>query len=109
MRSELRYFSFVKATKLCISQFTLCHWLVYPVQTNNNKRMKKLHLNNKLKAEHKSDKAVLMETPEVSTIDKDSKKERVKKQFAQDALIHQRVKCPVAAMVCCLMHQVWRI
>jgi hypothetical protein len=69
--------------------------------------MKKLPLNNKLKAEHKSDKAVLMEAPAVrTTVEKDSQEERIKKQFAQDALIHQRIKCPAAAMVCCLMHQV---
>ena len=63
-------------------------------------------INNKLKAEHKSDDAVLMGTQEAGIMKKDSKNERIKKQFAQDALIHQRVKCPVAAMVCCLMHQV---
>ena len=68
--------------------------------------MKKLPLRSKLKAEHKSDNAVLMEAPAVGTVEKDSKDERIKKQFAQDALIYQRVKCPVAAMVCCLMHQV---
>ena len=68
--------------------------------------MKKLPLNNKLKAEHKSDNAVLMETPEVRTVEKDVQNERIRKQFAQDALIHQRIKCPVTAMVCCLMHQV---
>ena len=68
--------------------------------------MKKLPLNDKLKAEHKSDDAVLMGTPKVRAIKKDSINERIKKQFAQDALIYQRIKCPVAAMVCCLMHQV---
>ncbi len=68
--------------------------------------MKKLHLNNKLKAEQKSDKAVLMEAPAVrTTSEEDSKEERIKKQFAQDALIYQRIKCPVAAMVCCLICQ----
>ncbi|WP_373551543.1 hypothetical protein [Haliscomenobacter sp.] len=68
--------------------------------------MKKLPLNNKLKAEHKSDNAVLMETPAARKVAKDNKDERIKKQFAQDALIYQRIKCPVAAMVCCLMYQV---
>jgi len=68
--------------------------------------MKKLPLNTKLKAEHMSDNAVLMGTPKVRTIKKASKDDWIKKQFAQDALIYQRVKCPVAAMVCCLMHQV---
>ena len=68
--------------------------------------MKKLPLRSKLKGEHKSDNAVLMGTAELRAVEEDSKNERIKKQFAQDALIHQRVKCPVAAMVCCLMHQV---
>ncbi len=68
--------------------------------------MKKLPSNTKLKAEHKSDNAVLMGTPELRAVEKDSKNERIKKQFTQDALIYQRVKCPIAAMVCCLMHQV---
>ena len=68
--------------------------------------MKKLSLNNRLKGEHKSDKAVLMRASKSRTIQKNSEDERIKKQFAQDALIYQRVKCPVAAMVCCLMHQV---
>jgi hypothetical protein len=69
--------------------------------------MKKLHLNNKLKAEQKSNNAILMEAPAVrTTLEKDSKEEQIKKQFAQDALIHQRIKCPIAAMVCCLIHQV---
>ena len=63
-------------------------------------------INTKLKAEHKSDNAILAETPEVRAVEKDSKDERIRKQFAQDTLIHERVKCPVAAMVCCLMHQV---
>ncbi len=68
--------------------------------------MKKLSLNTKLKAEHKSDNAVLTGPPEVRAIKKDSINERIRKQFAQDDLIYQRVKCSVAAMVCCLMHQV---
>jgi hypothetical protein len=68
--------------------------------------MKKPPLNSKLKAEHKSDNAVLMGTPKVGTVEKNSENERIRKQFAQDALIHQRIKCPVTAMVCCLMHQV---
>ena len=68
--------------------------------------MKKLHLNNKLKAEHKSDKVVLMGPPEVRAIKKDSINERIRKQFTQDALIYQRIKCPIAAMACCLMRQV---
>lgn len=68
--------------------------------------MKKLPLRTKLKAENKSCNAVLMEAPEISTVEKDRKNAHIKKQFAQDALIHQRIKCPVMAMVCCLMHQV---
>lgn len=68
--------------------------------------MKKLPLNTKPKAEHKSDNAILMQAAAAKTVEKDRKEEYIKKQFAQDALIHQRVKCPVAAMVCCLMHQV---
>lgn len=68
--------------------------------------MKKLPLNNKLNAEQKSDKTVLTETPKVITIKKGRKNDHIKKHFAQDALIHERVKCPVTAMVCCLMHQV---
>lgn len=68
--------------------------------------MKKRPLNSKLKAEHKSDNAVLMGSSKVGTVEKNSENYRIKKQFAQDALIHERVKCPVAAMVCCLMHQV---
>jgi hypothetical protein len=68
--------------------------------------MKKPHLNNKLKAEHKSDDAILMETHKAGTAKENSKNERIKKQFAQGALVHQRIKCPVAAMVCCLIQQV---
>ena len=68
--------------------------------------MKKRPLNTKLKAEQKSDDTVLMSAQEAGAIKKDSINERIKKQFAQDALIYQRIKCPVAAMVCCLMHQV---
>ncbi len=68
--------------------------------------MKIRPLNNRLKAEHKSDDADLTGTPEVRIIKKDRKNDWIKKQFAQDALIHHRIKCPVAAMVCCLMHQV---
>jgi hypothetical protein len=68
--------------------------------------MKKLPLNTKLKAEHKSEKAALMGTPEVRTVEKDSKNEWIKKQFAQDDIIHQRVKCPVVAMACCLLQVV---
>ena len=68
--------------------------------------MKKLPLNNKLKAEHKSDNAVLMETPEVRTVEKDVQNERIRKQFAQDDLIYQRVKCPAVAVACCLIDQV---
>lgn len=68
--------------------------------------MKKLPLNNKPKAEHKSDDEMLMETQEVRTDESGSKNERSRKQFAQDALIHERVKCSVTAMVCCFIHQV---
>ena len=68
--------------------------------------MKKLPLNKNLKAEHKSDNAILMRAQAAKPAGKDSQNERIKKQFAQDALIHQRIKCPVAAMVCCLIHQV---
>lgn len=68
--------------------------------------MTKLPLNKRIKAEHKSDNSVLMEKPEAETVKEAIKNERIKKQFAQDALIHKRIKCPVAAMACCLMHQV---
>lgn len=68
--------------------------------------MKKLPLNTKLKAERKSDNAVLTAPQEVEKVEKDSENEWIKKQFAQNALIYQRIKCPIAAMVCCLMHQV---
>lgn len=72
----------------------------------NGKSMKKHPLNKKLSAEHQSDEAVLMGGAAIRTVDKITKNECIKKQFAQDALIHQRVKCPVMAMVCCLIHQV---
>lgn len=68
--------------------------------------MKKLPLNNNLKAAHKSDNEILKETQEVAKDEKGSKNEWIKKQFAQDGLIYQRIKCPVTAMVCCLIHQV---
>lgn len=68
--------------------------------------MTKLHLNNKLQAEHKSDNSVLMEKPEARTVKEVRQNERIKKQFAQDDLIYQRVKRPVMAMACCLIHQV---
>ena len=68
--------------------------------------MKKVILNKKPKAEHKSDETILMGTQEAGAVKEESKTERIKKQFAQDALIHERIKCPVVAMVCCLMHQV---
>jgi hypothetical protein len=68
--------------------------------------MRKVVLNNNPKAEHKSDDTVLMGAQEAGMVNEDRKNEWLKKQFAQDALIHQRVKCPVAAMVFCLMHRV---
>lgn len=68
--------------------------------------MKKRPLNNKLKAEHKSDEAVLMGRQEAGTVKEESKIERIKKQFAHDELIYERIKCPIAAMACCLIHQV---
>jgi hypothetical protein len=68
--------------------------------------MKKVILNNNPKAEHKSDEAVLMGAQEARKVKEDSKDERIKKQLAEDALIHERIKCPVAAMACCLMHRV---
>jgi len=68
--------------------------------------MKKVILTPKNKAEHKSDQAIWVGTQEVGTIEEALKNDYIKKQFAQDARIHQRVKCPVMAMVCCLMHQV---
>ena len=68
--------------------------------------MKKLPLRNKLKGEHKSDNAVLMGTAALRAVEKDSKDERIKKPFAQDDLIYQRVKCPAVAVACCLIDQV---
>ena len=69
--------------------------------------MKNVILNKNLKAEQKSDNAILMKARAARTTEeKDGKDERIKKQFAQDALIYQRIKCPVAAMVCCLICQV---
>jgi hypothetical protein len=68
--------------------------------------MKKRPLNNKLKAEHKSDEAVLMGTQEAGTIKEESKNEWIKTQFAKDAFIYERIKCPIAAMGFCLMHRV---
>ncbi|MBK9492127.1 MAG: hypothetical protein IPO07_27505 [Haliscomenobacter sp.] len=57
--------------------------------------MKNQSLNKKLKADHQSDEAVWMGAPDVSTVEKDTKNERFKKQFAQDVLIHERIKYPV--------------
>ena len=68
--------------------------------------MKKLPLNIKLKAEHQPDEAVLMRASKLRKVAKDRENDCIKKQFAQEALIHQRLKCPVMAMACCLMHQV---
>ncbi len=68
--------------------------------------MKKRPLNKTLKAEHKSDDTVLMDAQEARTVKEVSKNEWIKKQFAQDTLIYERVKCPIAAMVFCSLHRV---
>lgn len=44
-----------------------------------------------------------MGTQEAGTVKEDRKNEWIKKQFAQDALIYERLKCPIAAMSLCLM------
>lgn len=68
--------------------------------------MKKRPLYNKLKAKHKCDNVVLKELPTVGAVEEDLKNQRIKKQFAQDALIYQRMKCPFMALACCLIYQV---
>ncbi len=68
--------------------------------------MKKRPLNTKPKAEHKSDEAVLMEKPEAGTLKEIRKNESIKKQFAQNAIIYERIKCPIAAIACCFIHQI---
>lgn len=68
--------------------------------------MKKASLNTKLKLEHRPERTVLRAIQKAASFEKSYEDDRIKRQFAQDALIYQQIKCRVAAMVCCLIHQV---
>lgn len=68
--------------------------------------MKKSPLNKTLKAEHKSDETVLIGAQEAGTVKEVCKNESIKKQFAQNALIYERIKCPIAAIACSFIHQI---
>jgi hypothetical protein len=68
--------------------------------------MKKPPLNKQLKAERKSDETVLIGAQEAGTVKEVCKNESIKKQFAQNALIYERIKCPIAAIACSFIHQI---
>lgn len=68
--------------------------------------MKKASLNTKLKVENRPERTILRGMQNTASVEKNCEDDRLKRQFAQDAIVYQRIKCPVAAMVCCLIHQV---